>query len=81
MKKQRVAISLNFDGTRTPEVGVIGKARFAEEVERRARRYGIPVKRNDELAAELAKVEANNEIPAHLYDVVADLLFELERNE
>ena len=79
MKNHRkVAIALEYNGISTPIVSVIGKSQFAEEVEKRARRYGVPVRENTKLVQQLAKLEAKDQIPQHLYHVVADLLCGLE---
>ena len=77
----RVAVGLNYvDGKDdAPEVSVKGDALMADEVVRIARRFGIPVVENPEMARALNTVEVDQQIPRNLFETVAILLNQLSQ--
>ena len=62
----------------TPCVSVKGSAAEADEVVKIARRFGIPVVENPNLARSLSTLEIDSEIPASLFRAVAILLSHLD---
>ncbi len=78
----RVAVGLEYDGKRrdAPTLSVKGHQLQADEVVKLARRYGVPVVENAELAKALNGLELDQEIPEKLFEAVALLLQELERS-
>lgn len=79
MNKFRRAIGLNYDGSGAPTVSAQGEFLAADEVVRIAKRYGVPIIERAELAQILAEVPLDEEIPQELYEAVAIILQELER--
>lgn len=70
----RRAIALSYDGASAPRVAATGTDALAEEIIALARRHGVPMTENAELAALLARLEAGDEIPELLYVCIAQIL-------
>ncbi len=70
------AVSLCYDKAAggAPVVSACGREDQAKLMQRVARRYGVPVVKQEALAESLAQVEVNTEIPAELYLDVAKVL-------
>lgn len=76
-----VAVGLRYrDGKAdTPAVEVKGEALLADQIVRLARRYGVPVIEDRELAKALHSVELDHEIPPSLFKPVAIILNALKK--
>ncbi|MAG35529.1 MAG: flagellar biosynthesis protein FlhB [Dehalococcoidia bacterium] len=74
--QRRTAVALQSDlaaGT-TPVVTAAGQGWVAEDIIALAREHGVPVHEDPELVQVLSQVQVGEEIPAVLYQVVAELL-------
>jgi len=74
---RQVAVALGYEpgGARAaPEVLASGVGLLAERIVERARSLGIPVRQDADLAEVLGKVPVGSEIPAELYEAVAEVL-------
>jgi flagellar biosynthetic protein FlhB len=72
-----VAIALRYDANemRAPQVIAKGQRLIAERIRDMARQHGIPIVENKPLAQTLFKsVDVGQEIPAELYQAVAEIL-------
>lgn len=83
MSRPKRAVALSFDPTKmnAPQVCARGARRTAEELVRRARRYGVPVVKNAKLLEQLDPLQIEEEIPNSLYPDVAALFVELSRRD
>ena len=71
----RQAVALNYDGgTKPPTVVAKGEYEIAERIVAIAREAGVPLYQSPELAALLARLELDQEIPLELYQAVAEVL-------
>ncbi|MCO6430212.1 MAG: EscU/YscU/HrcU family type III secretion system export apparatus switch protein [Deltaproteobacteria bacterium] len=80
-RKYRCAVGLSYSN-RSGEVPLttICEQNFsADEIVRLAHRFGVPVVEKPELARALQKLGADREIPEHLYEAVATVLYEIEQ--
>ncbi|MDX1251038.1 MAG: EscU/YscU/HrcU family type III secretion system export apparatus switch protein [Gammaproteobacteria bacterium] len=68
------AVALRYDGTGAPRVTAQGRGLVAEQILAQAEEHGIPLYRDTGLAQLLAQVELGEEIPATLYEAVAQVL-------
>ncbi|HHD64136.1 MAG TPA: hypothetical protein ENK96_07230 [Desulfobulbaceae bacterium] len=75
-RKKLMAAALRYEqGTqKAPAVVAKGSGVVAEKIIEMAKSHGIPLQENTELVQVLMKLEINQEIPAELYQVVADIL-------
>jgi len=75
-RKKLMAAALRYEQgkQKAPAVVAKGSGVVAEKIIEMAKRHGIPLQENPELVQVLMKLEINQEIPAELYQVVADIL-------
>ena len=75
-KNNRSAVSLKYDSkiNRSPVVTAKGKGVIADNIIALAKKNNVPIKEDPDLVQLLSKLDINNEIPAALYQVVAELL-------
>ncbi len=75
-KKQKKAVALKYQPhkDRAPKVSAKGSGRVAERIIEIAKEHGIPVKDDADLVEVLAKLDIEQEVPADVYVVVAELL-------
>jgi flagellar biosynthesis protein len=59
---------------RAPRIVAKGKGAVAERIMELARQSGVPVHEDPELIEALAKLDVQQEIPAELYQVMAEVL-------
>ncbi|MBX7144431.1 MAG: EscU/YscU/HrcU family type III secretion system export apparatus switch protein [Oligoflexia bacterium] len=57
-----------------PQIGVIGQGPEADTLVSLARRFGVPVVEDPQLAAQLRRMELDESIPPELFMAVATLL-------
>lgn len=71
-----LAAALSYDPAlmEAPMVAAISRGELAKSFRRIARRYGIPIKTDENLAKSLLLLGENKEIPEELYAEVAELL-------
>jgi flagellar biosynthesis protein len=72
----RSAIALRYDLAKdnAPKVVAKGKGAVAERIMELAKANGVPVHEDPELIEALAKLDVQQEIPAELYQVMAEVL-------
>lgn len=75
----RQAVALAYEAGGTPRVVAKGGGEVAERILALAEEAGIPVERNPELAAALAGVELDAEIPVELFRAVAIVIGQVLR--
>ena len=68
------AVALRCDGSNAPRITAKGHGSVADEIIALAKEHGVPLQENGELAALLAQLELNDEIPRELYLAVAEVL-------
>lgn len=69
-----VAILYDADKMRAPTIIARGKGAEAQHIKQLARRYQIPIIHNVGLARTLVELDVEDEIPADLYEPVAEIL-------
>ena len=78
MKKnrQKKAAALKYDLSRdsAPRITAKGKGLVAERIIELARKEGIPVAEDTDLASALVQLDFHEEIPPELYTAVAEIL-------
>jgi len=74
--KTKKAIALRYDQTRdaAPRVVATGQGTLAEKILQLARKQGIPVHEDADLAEVLSRLNLNEEIPPETYVLVAEIL-------
>ncbi len=70
----KIAISIEYEGTGAPKVTAKGKGYMAQEIIQTAKELGIPIQENSPLVELLSQVELDQEIPQALYEAVAQVL-------
>jgi flagellar biosynthesis protein len=74
-KPRDKAVALKFRREDSaPTVVAKGQGFVAETIKETARRFGIPIHRDDDLIELLAQVELDRQIPSELYAAVAEIL-------
>lgn len=73
---RRRAVALRYDQQRdaAPRVVAKGERRIAEQIIAMAQANGVPIEEDPDLAAALAQLDLNMEIPEDLYRAVAEVL-------
>ncbi len=69
-----LAVALAYEKPNAPRVTAIGRGELARKIIEVAQTNGVPITGNAELAAVLSTIELDQEIPAHLYRAVAEVL-------
>lgn len=73
-KKRAAALKYDPDKDAAPYVSAAGKGEIARIIVEKAKEHGIPIKENPPLAELLTAVPLGDEIPAELYEAVAEIL-------
>jgi flagellar biosynthesis protein len=71
---RRLAVALKWDHEGAPVVVAKGHGAVAEAIVASAETHGVAVEENPILAAALAQVELDEEIPEQLYKAVAEVI-------
>ncbi|MDK9697381.1 MAG: EscU/YscU/HrcU family type III secretion system export apparatus switch protein [Siculibacillus sp.] len=71
---RRLAVALKWDHEGAPVVVAKGRGATAEAIVAAAETHGVAVEENPILAAALAQVELDAEIPEQLYKAVAEVI-------
>jgi flagellar biosynthesis protein len=69
-----LAVALQYEKGGAPRVVAKGRGEIGERIVEIARANGVPLEENAALAAALAEVELEDEIPLELYKAVAEVL-------
>ena len=73
----RRATALRYDpeaGGSSPKITATGRGLIADKILEEAERAGVPIRRDDALAAALAGLELGHEVPEELWAAVAEAL-------
>ena len=73
-KQQAVAIKYNNQSDTAPKVIAKGVGFIAEQILSTAKQHSVPVYQNKTLTSMLMAVDLDREIPAELYQAVAEVL-------
>ncbi len=75
-RKTVIAAALHYDRGRdgAPRVTAKGRGVVAERIMEIARQHGIPLRSDPALVEMLCKLDVEEEIPEHLYRIVAEIL-------
>jgi flagellar biosynthesis protein len=79
--KKAVALKYSPGAQSAPVVVAKGRGHIAEAILERAREHGVPVQEDASLVEVLSKLELDQEIPAELYQLVAELLSFVYRSD
>ena len=74
IKEKAVALKYRPEENVAPTVIAKGEGFVAAAIKAKAKRYGIPIHRDDDLIELLAQVEIDRAIPPELYASVAEIL-------
>ena len=76
INKNNLAVSLKYDSriNKSPIVTAKGTGLIADNIIALAKENNVPIKEDPDLVQMLAQIDLNQEIPASLYKVVAELL-------
>ncbi len=81
MKKAAVALKYQQDGHSAPKVVAKGKGEIADKILQKASEYDVPVFQNEALANSLLNLDIDEQIPANLYQAVAEVFVWLMKSE
>ena len=72
----RSAAAIRYDVARdrAPKIVARGKGEMANRILALAREHGVPVREDPELMEALARLDVQDEIPAELYQIMAEVL-------
>jgi flagellar biosynthesis protein len=74
LNKSAVSLRYETKSNKAPVVTAKGRGAIAEKIIALAKENNIPIKEDPDLVHLLSQVNLNKEIPAELYQVVAELL-------
>jgi len=72
--KKAVALKYCAEKQLAPIVVAKGKGEVAEQIVKMAKQFGVPLQSDSSLVEVLSKLDLNQEIPAELYQLVAEIL-------
>ena len=72
--KDHLAVALHYDRSGAPTVVAKGRGALGAKIIEVAKAHDIPIEENEVLAGALSNVELGDEIPAELYQAVAEVL-------
>ena len=72
--KQAVALRYKPDQMLAPIIVAKGKGYVADEILQKAREHGVPIQEDPSLVEVLGQLELDKQIPAELYQLVAEIL-------
>jgi flagellar biosynthesis protein len=79
--KKAVALKYAPDKSSAPILVAKGKGQIAETILQKAKENGIPVQEDASLVEVLSKLDLDQEIPAELYQLVAEVLSFIYRSD
>jgi len=77
--KKAAALSYSVGNDAAPKIIASGKGLIAEKILEKAKEKKIPVYEDEHLADTLVSLKVGSEIPAELYEVVAEVLAFISR--
>lgn len=69
-----LAVAVRYDAPEAPRVVAIGRGELGQRIIDTAREHGVPIEQNPALAAALATVDLDTEIPETLYEAMAIII-------
>lgn len=72
--KKAVALKYEKEKDRTPRVAAKGRGEVARRILEIAKEHNIPIREDADLVEVLSKLDLEEEIPPHLYRVIAEVL-------
>ncbi len=72
--KEVAALQYSPEENQAPKIIALGKGEIAEKILEKAKAENVPVFKDSNLAKTLNKLKIGDEIPAELYEVVAQIL-------
>ncbi|MGG6313568.1 EscU/YscU/HrcU family type III secretion system export apparatus switch protein [Paenibacillus macerans] len=79
--KKAVALKYEPGQGDAPVVAAKGRGQLAERILETAKEHGIPVQEDAALVEVLSKLDLDQQIPAELYDLVAEILTFIYRSD
>ncbi|UJF35327.1 EscU/YscU/HrcU family type III secretion system export apparatus switch protein [Paenibacillus hexagrammi] len=79
--KQAVALKYTPEQQKAPVVVAKGKGHMAETILQKAKENGVPIQEDSSLVEVLSKLDLDQEIPAELYQLVAEVLSFIYRSD
>jgi flagellar biosynthesis protein len=79
--KKAVALKYAPDKSSAPVLVAKGKGHMAETILQKAKENGIPIQEDASLVEVLSKLDLDQEIPAELYQLVAEVLSFIYRSD
>ena len=73
-RRQAIALRYEPKQDRAPKLVAKGRGYLAEKILELARQYNIPVREDKNLLQILSRLDLNQEIPAEVYQAVAEIL-------
>jgi flagellar biosynthesis protein len=73
-RREAVALKYNATTDNAPKITAKGRGLVADKIIALAQAHGIPMREDPNLVQVLAQLDLHQEIPPHLYKVVAELL-------
>ena len=70
----KTAVALQYDGAAAPRLTAKGQGALADKIIEVAEQNGVMVEENAALAVALSTIELEQEIPAELYQAVAEVI-------
>jgi len=70
----KTAVALQYDGAAAPRLTAKGQGALADKIIEVAEQNGVMVEENATLAVALSTIELEQEIPAELYQAVAEVI-------
>ncbi len=80
-RKKAVALKYNPEEQQAPVVVAKGQGFVAETILSKAREHGVEVQEDPSLVEVLSRLDINQEIPAEMYALVAELLSFIYRTD
>jgi flagellar biosynthesis protein len=77
------AVALNYESDRdqAPRIVAKGSGQVAENILNKAKEHGVPIQEDRSLVEVLSQFQLDSEIPAELYQVVAEILSFVYRSD
>jgi flagellar biosynthesis protein len=72
--KEVVALKYSPNENKSPKIVALGKGEIAEKILETAEKNDVPIYKDEKLAHTLNTLNIGTEIPAELYEVVAEIL-------
>lgn len=81
MADKAAALKYDKEDGNAPKVIASGKGSIAQNIIEKAKEFDVPIFANEALVNSLIDLEVDREIPAELYQAIADVFIWLMKNE